>query len=157
MVCQPRQVLKVAAQTAYAPANGPGPIIMVISGQTGPTSYQSYAAELAKLGYYSVLLTGADILNPALTGPANLKKAIERAQRSPNAVKGKVAVIGFSLGGGGALYQATAIPDLVSMVVAYYPATSTWSKKIDSLVKRFKVPVLMMAAGQRSVSELLRD
>ena len=135
------------AQTAYAPASGSGPVIIVISGQTGPNSYQSYAAELAKLGYYSVLLTGADILNPAHTGPVNLKKAIERAQRSPSAVKGKVAVIGFSLGGGGALYEATAIPDLVSMVVAYYPSTRTWANNIDSLVKRFKVPVLMMPGG----------
>ena len=134
------------AQTAYAPANGPGPVIMVISGATGPTSYHSYAAELAKLGYYSVLLTGADILNPALTGPANLRKAIERAQRSPSAVKGKVAVIGFSLGGGGALFVATGMPDLVSVVIAYYPYTRTWANKIDQLVNGFKVPVLVMAA-----------
>ena len=97
-----------------------------------------------------MLLTGADILNPALTGPANLKKAIERAQRSPSALKSKVAVIGFSQGGGAAVYNATAVPDLVSMVVAYYPLTSTWSKNIDSLVKRFKVPVLVLVlAGGR--------
>jgi dienelactone hydrolase len=134
------------AQTAYTPAKGHGPVIIVISGQTGPASYQTYAAELAKLGYYSVLLTGKDILNPQLTGPANLRKAIERAQRSPSAVKGKVAVIGFSLGGGGALYNATYMPDLVSMVIAYYPYTRTWANKIDSLVKRFQVPVLVLAA-----------
>ena len=136
------------AQTAYAPANGPGPVIIVISGHTGPNSYQSYAAELAKLGYYSVLLDGKDILNPAHTGGPNLKKAIDRALNSPSAVKGKVAVIGFSQGGGAALYEATAIPDRVSMVVAYYPLTSTWSKNIDLLVKRFQVPLLVMA-GQR--------
>ena len=45
------------AQTAYAHENGAGPVIVVISGQTGPTSYQKYAAELSDLGYYSVLLT----------------------------------------------------------------------------------------------------
>src|SRR5450830_1484365 len=89
------------AQTAYAPASGVGPVVIVISGQTGPNSYQKYASELAGLGYYSVLLTGKDILNPELTGEANLKKAIARAQGSPNALKGKAAVIGFSLGGGG--------------------------------------------------------
>ena len=94
-------------QTAYAPASGIGPVVLVISGQTGPNSYQTYASDLAGLGYYSVLLTGKDILNPELTGEANLKKAIARAQGSPNALKGKVAVIGFSLGGGGALYNAT--------------------------------------------------
>lgn len=134
------------AQTAYAPASGSGPVVIVISGQSGPNSYQSYAAELAKLGYYSVLLTGADILNPAHTGGPNLKKAIERAQRSPNAIKGKVAVIGFSLGGGSALYEATAIPDLVSVVIAYYPSTRTWANNIGAMVNRFQVPVLVLAA-----------
>ena len=134
------------AQTVYAPANGPGPVIIVISGQSGPASYQTYAAELSRLGYYTVLIAGKDILNPVHTGPANLKKAIDRAQRSPSTVKGKVAVIGFSLGGGGALYNAANMPDLVSVVIAYYPYTRTWSNKIDSLVKRFKVPVLVLAA-----------
>jgi dienelactone hydrolase len=134
------------AQTAYAPPDKPGPVIILISGQSGPNSYQSYAAELAKLGYYSVLLTGKDILNPELTGEANLKKAIDRAQRSPHAVPGKTAVIGFSLGGGGALYNATPLSDLVSVVVAYYPYTKTWANKMGWFVKRFQVPVLVLAA-----------
>jgi dienelactone hydrolase len=134
------------AQTAYSPDKRPGPVIIVISGQTGPASYQDYAAELARLGYYSVLVAGKDILNPELTGPANLSKTIERALQSPDAVKGKAAVIGFSLGGGGALYNAANMPNLVSMVVAYYPYTKTWVNKIDSMVSRFKVPVLVLAA-----------
>ncbi len=133
-------------QTAYAPDTGPGPVIIVISGQTGPNSYQSYAAELAKLGYYSVLLTGKEILNPELTGEANLKKAIDRAQHSPHALPGKVAVIGFSLGGGGALYNATPLSDLVSVVVAYYPYTKSWASKMGWFAKRFQVPVLVLAA-----------
>ncbi len=134
------------AQTAYAPDTGPGPVIIVISGQSGPNSYQSYAAELAKLGYYSVLLTGKDILNPELSGEANLKKAIDRAQRSPHALPGKTAVIGFSLGGGGALYNATPLSDLISVVVVYYPYTKSWASKMDWFVKRFQVPVLVLAA-----------
>ena len=134
------------AQTAYAPPDKPGPVIIVISGQSGPSSYQSYAAELAKLGYYTVLLTGKDILNPELTGEANLKKAIDRAQRSPHAVPGKTAVIGFSLGGGGALYNATPLSELVSVVVAYYPYTKSWASKMGWFVKRFQVPVLVLAA-----------
>jgi len=134
------------AQIAYAPDPGPGPVIIVISGQSGPTSYQSYAEELAKLGYYTVLLTGKDILNPALTGEASLKKAILRAQHSPKAIPGKAAVIGFSLGGGGALYNAAPQSDLVAMVVAYYPYTKTWVNRTDMFVKRFQVPVLMLVA-----------
>jgi dienelactone hydrolase len=103
---------------------------------------------LAALGYYAVLLTGKDILNPEHTGEGNLRKAIERAQRSPNALKGKAAVIGFSLGGGGALYNATPQSDLVSMVVAYYPYTLTWANNMDAFVKRFRVPVLVLPGGR---------
>lgn len=137
------------AQTAYAPSNGkPGPVIVAISGHTGRASYQAYAADLAQLGYYTVLVDGKDILNPDHTGPANLSKVIDRAQHAPNAVQGKVAVIGFSQGGGGALYSAANMPDTVSMVVAYYPYTRTWANNISALVKRFQVPVLVMA-GQR--------
>jgi dienelactone hydrolase len=134
------------AQIAYAPEGKPGPVVIVISGQSGPNSYRSYAEDLAKLGYYAVILTGKDILNPELTGEANLKKAIDRAQRSPHAKPGKAAVIGFSLGGGGALYNATPLSDLVSVVVVYYPYTKTWVNKIGWFAKRFQVPVLVMAA-----------
>jgi dienelactone hydrolase len=141
------------AQTAYTPDNGMGPVIIVISGQTGPASYQSYAEELARLGYYSVLVAGRDILNPQLTGSANLRKTIERALQSPGAAKGKVAVIGFSLGGGGALYNAASMPKLISMVVAYYPYTRTWANKIDSLVSNFQVPVLVLAAQRDRYKE----
>jgi len=140
-------------QTAYAPDNRPGPVVIVISGQTGPDSYQFYAADLARLGYYAVLVAGKDILNPEQTGSANLAKTIERALQSPNAVKGKVAVVGFSLGGGGTLYHAANMPNLVSMVVAYYPATRTWASKVDSLVSRFHVPVLMLAAQRDHYKE----
>lgn len=91
------------ARIAYVPDPGPGPVNIVISGQTGPTAYQSYAEELAKLGYDTVLRTGKDILHPTLAGEASLKKAILRARHSPRAVPSKAAVIGFSLGGGGAL------------------------------------------------------
>jgi dienelactone hydrolase len=129
-------------------------VILVLSGQTGPTSYQSYAAELAKLGYYAVLLDGKDILNRSQwPEPTNLRKAIERAQRSPQAVPGKTAVIGFSLGGGGALLQAAALPDLVSLVVAYYPFTREWKDKVTWFVKRFRVPVLVLAAGRDRYKE----
>jgi len=136
------------AQIAYAPERGPGPVVVVISGVSGINSYRGYAEELAKLGYYAVLLAGKDILNPELSGEANLKKAIERAQRAPKAVPGKAAVIGFSLGGGGALYNAAPQADLVSAVVVYYPYTKTWTSKVGWFAKRFQVPVLMLAAQQ---------
>jgi dienelactone hydrolase len=141
------------AQTAYAPAAGSGRIVVVISGQTGPTAYRAYAAELARLGYYTVLLDGKDILNPALTGAGNLKQALARAQRAPGAVAGPAAVVGFSLGGGGALYNASPMADQVSMIVAYYPYTRTWTANIGTLVRRFKVPVLVLAAQKDRYNE----
>ncbi len=57
-------------------------------------------------------------------GGARLQKVIAKAQRSSNALPGKVAVIGFALGGGGALAYAEAEPALVATVITYYPATS---------------------------------
>jgi dienelactone hydrolase len=142
------------AQTAYAPPSGRGPLVVLLSGQTGPASYQSYAAEIAKLGYYAVLLDGKDILNKSQWPDAgNLRKALERGQRSPNAQPGKAAVIGFSLGGGGALLHAAAMPDQVSMVVAYYPFTREWADKTNWFVKRFRVPVLMFAAQKDRYKE----
>jgi len=135
-------------QTAYSPDKGSGPVVIVLSGQMGPSSYQFYAEDLARLGYYSVLVDGNDMLNSKQTGPANLTKTIERALKSPSAMKGKVAVIGFSLGGGGALMHAANMPNLVSMVVAYYPLTKPWVNKIDLLISHFQVPVLLLAAKQ---------
>src|SRR6185436_21146617 len=73
------------AQTAHIPAKVPAPVVILLSGQTGPTNYQSYAAEVARLGYYAVLLDGKDILTRAQDGRGNLQKAIARAQGSPNA------------------------------------------------------------------------
>jgi dienelactone hydrolase len=132
-------------QTAYAPEQGAAPVVIVISGSTGPDTYQDYAADVADLGYYAVLLTGREMLNPGVDGVANLRAAIVRAQHSPHALPGKVAVIGFSLGGGAALANAAGMSELVSMVVAYYPFTS-FKAGPASLVRNFKVPVLLLAA-----------
>jgi dienelactone hydrolase len=38
------------------------------------------------------------------------------------------------------------MPELVSMVVAYYPFTREWADKVPWFVKRFRVPVLVLAA-----------
>jgi carboxymethylenebutenolidase len=135
------------AQTAYAPPAGKGPIVVLLSGQSGPGYYQPIAAEVAKLGYYAVLLDGKDILTRDQDGRANLRQAIERAQTSPNAVAGKAVVIGFSRGGGGSLVHAADMPEQVTAVVAYYPATSFVSDA-SLMAERFQVPVLILA-GQR--------
>jgi len=64
---------------------------VVLSGHSGPGLYHGYAAELSRLGYYSVLLDGKDILTREQGGAGNLRKAIKRAQRSSQAVPGKAA------------------------------------------------------------------
>ncbi|HWQ09370.1 MAG TPA: dienelactone hydrolase family protein, partial [Holophaga sp.] len=136
------------AQTVYAPAGGKaGPAVLVMSGSHGPDNDQSYAEDVCKLGYSTVLLDGNDMLNAEHTGVANLAKALERAQHAPEAAPGKAVVIGFSLGGGAALNNAAGLPDRVSMVVAYYPFTKTWAKNAGGLVKRFQVPVLMLVGA----------
>jgi pimeloyl-ACP methyl ester carboxylesterase len=136
------------AQTVYAPTGGKvGPVVLILSGHTGPENYETYAEEICKLGYYTVLLDGNDMLNAEHTGGANLAKALDRALHAPGAAPGKAAVIGFSLGGGAALNNAVLQPDSVSMVVAYYPFTRTWTKNPGGLVKRFQVPVLMLAGA----------
>ncbi len=135
------------AQTAYAPPSGKGPIVVLLSGHSGPGHYQPIAGAIAKLGYYAVLLDGKDILTRGQDGRANLARAIERAQTSPHAVSGKAAVVGFSRGGGGSLVVAADMPEQVSAVVAYYPSTSFVSDA-SLIAEHFQVPVLILA-GQR--------
>lgn len=134
------------AQTAFIPPSGRGPVVIMISGASGPANYHIFASELAKIGYYTILIDGNAIMNKELTGGKNLKNAITRAQSSPNGLPGKVAVIGYSLGSGGALAYATSMPDVVSAIVAYYPFVA-WIKDEDmnKFVARFKVPILVLA------------
>ena len=137
------------SQREYDPPSGRGPIVILLSGHSGLDGYSSYAAEVAQLGYYAVLLNGNNF-NPsrvAISGKDDLRRAIELAQRSPKALPGKTAIIGFSMGGGGALTHAARMPDLVSAVVAYYPSTRGIFD-MRSFVAQFQVPVLVLA-GER--------
>jgi dienelactone hydrolase len=133
------------AQTVYKPPKGKGPIVMVLSGQSGMAAYDGFSGRLASLGYYVVLLDGNDVFTRAPRGEIDLVKAIRRAQRAPEAIDGKVAAIGFSLGGAAALARASTMPDLVSTVIAYYPATS-WVTNPAASIERVRVPVLILAA-----------
>jgi dienelactone hydrolase len=57
---------------------------------------------------------------------------------------GKVAVIGFSLGGAACLTYAARMPASVSAVVAYYPDTKFIINPVD-FASKIKVPTLMFA------------
>jgi carboxymethylenebutenolidase len=130
----------------YDPPSGRGPIVILISGHSGPKGYSTYAAEVASLGYYAVLLDGNDFNRQyAKSSADDLRRVIERAQSSPKALPGKAAVIGFSRGGGGALMYAAGMPDLVSAIVAYYPGIGQHVSYMRSFVAQFRVPILVLA------------
>jgi len=129
------------SEKEYDPPSGRGPLVILLSGADGPSGYLIYAANVAQLGYYAVLLDGNTY---ALDGTGNLRHAIEQAQHSPKALPGKAAVIGFSKGGGGALAHAASMPDLVSAIVAYYPRTNNVAD-MRSFTAQFKVPILVLA------------
>jgi dipeptidyl aminopeptidase/acylaminoacyl peptidase len=136
--------LENVAYTEFVPSAGQGQVVVVLSGAFGPQAYAFFPAELVKLGYYAVLFRGTDFGSQATGARDNLQQVILRAQHSPHATPGKVAVIGFSAGGGDALAYATSMSDLVSVVVAYYPATSGIPDKAD-VIRRWEVPSLVFA------------
>lgn len=129
-------------ETAYEPPSKRGPLTILLSGIDGANYYRSYAADVAQLGYYVVLLDGRTV-----NEFQDLRNVMERAQSSAKALPGKAVVIGFSLGGGHALTYAAGMPDLVSAIVAYYPRTSH-IKDMHSFVADFKVPILVLAGGK---------
>ncbi len=129
------------AQTEFPPPQGKGPVIVVVSGQLGAAYYVSPAKDIAALGYDVILLDGN-----AMAGSHGqaLLAAVQRARNSPHGNPGKVGVVGFSLGGGEALFYASRWPDQVSVIVAWYPLTSP-IRDPASFVAGIRVPVLMFA------------
>ena len=132
------------------PPSGRGRVVMMLSGVDGAGPYKPYAEKVAKLGYYVVLIDGREIWTKDKRGGDRLAKAIAAAQNSANAKRGKVAVIGFSLGGGDALAYAERRPDKVATVIAYYPLTKFISKVTDmkTFVDKFQVPLLAFAGAK---------
>jgi dienelactone hydrolase len=129
----------------YPPPSGQGRAVIILSGSHGPPLYTYFPSQLAYYqGYDAVLLDGKDFAPYATGAGENLRQTILRAQRSPHASPGKVAVIGLSAGGGDALAYASTMPDLVSIVVAYYPDSKSIPDKAD-VVRHREVPPLVFA------------
>jgi dienelactone hydrolase len=140
------------AQEVFLPKGEKGPVVVVISGQSGPPNYRRYADQVAELGYYTVLIDGKDILSRTQDGAQNLRKVIAKAQVAPKGAPGKVMVIGFSQGGGGVLAHAVAMPDLITAAVVHYPATS-WAKNLAGIVGRIQIPILVLAAERDTYND----
>jgi len=132
-----------ATQTVYLPKR-PGPVAMVISGASPSLygRYHDFTKALADIGYYAVLLYGNEILRRE-GGRDALESAIDHARQAAEAVPGKAAVVGFSLGGGAALAFATGMPESVSVVIAWYPSTSFVTDP-ERVAARVRVPTLVL-------------
>ena len=134
----------------FPPVRSKGAIVVVVSGYSGPGLYRDFSSKLAALGYYTVLMDGKDLFDPGTLGlivPAaeNLQTVIANSNSSPQAIPGKVALVGFSVGGAGVLAFGANLKDQVSAVVAYYPAITTMGKDIKTLAAGLQTPVLLFA------------
>ena len=129
------------AQQEFPPPQGRGPVVVVVSGQSGAANYVPPARQIASLGYDVVLLDGNNMEG---SHGQTLMEAVQRAQGAAHGLSGKVGMVGFSLGGGEVLAYASRWPDLVSVIVAWYPLTRP-IRDPGSFVVGIKVPVLMFA------------
>lgn len=128
-------------QQEFPPPQGKGRIVMMASGMSGPEHYTTVARDVAQMGYDVVLFDGNAMEN---THGEGVKSAIEKSQQGAHGLSGKIALVGFSLGGGESLYYGTPLSDQVAGVVVWYPAT-IFIKNIPNFVSRLQVPVLMFA------------
>jgi dienelactone hydrolase len=135
------------AEEVFLPKSGGAPVVIVLSGASGPADYRELARRIADLGYYSVLIDGKDVLTREQDGAANLRGVIAKAQAAPRGMPDKVVLFGFSRGGGAVLAHGAAMPELVKAGVAFYPATS-WARDLAAVAARIQIPVLILA-GQR--------
>jgi alpha-beta hydrolase superfamily lysophospholipase len=132
------------AQQEFPPPQGMGRLVVLASGLSGPGQYTEVAAEIAKLGYDVVLFDGNAEEN---TQGKGVKRDIDKARTMPHALPGKVALVGFSLGGGMDLYYGTQLPDDVAGVVVWFPANS-FIKDVPGFGNRLQVPLVVFAGGK---------
>jgi dipeptidyl aminopeptidase/acylaminoacyl peptidase len=134
-------VTAARAQQEFPPPQGKGRVTVVLSGDNGTGEYETISRQIAALGYDAVLCDANTMRDGS---GAALKAAILAAQKMPHAVPGKVALVGFSLGGGISLAFGPHWPDLVAGVVEWYPGTSP-IRDMKRFASELEVPVLMFA------------
>jgi alpha-beta hydrolase superfamily lysophospholipase len=134
----------LAAPQEFPPPQGKGRVVVLSSGMSGPANYVEVAQEISQLGYDVVLFDGNAEEH---TQGEGVREAIQQALTMPHALPGKVALVGFSLGGGESLYYGTQWPDLVSGAVLWYPANA-FIHDLTGFANRLQVPVVVFAGGQ---------
>src|SRR5271154_1048647 len=134
----------VRAQEEFPPPQGTGRLVVLASGMSGPEHYREVSADIAKLGYDVVLFDGNAEEN---TQGKGVKRDIDKARTMPHALPGKVALVGFSLGGGMDLYYGTQLPADVAGVVVWFPANS-FIKDVPGFGNRVQVPLVGFAGGK---------
>jgi len=137
----------------FPPAGGKGAIVIVASGYSGTGYYRDFSSKIAELGYYTLLMDGKDLIDPGsmgqiVPGAENLQRVIAAAKSSPQAISGKAALVGLSIGGAGVLRYGANLKDQVSAVVAYYPAITTTGWDMGTFAAGLQTPVLLLAGGQ---------
>jgi dienelactone hydrolase len=132
------------AQQEFPPPQGKGRVVVLASGMSGPDHYKAVAAAIANLGYDVVLFDGNAEEN---THGQGVKRDIQAAQAMPHALPGKVALVGFSLGGGEMLYWGTQSADQVAGVIVWYPANA-FIRDISGFANRLAVSVVVFAGGK---------
>src|ERR1700690_2982794 len=132
------------AQQEFPPPQGMGRLVVLASGLSGPKQYMEVAADIARLGYDVVLFDGNGEEN---TQGKGVKRDIDKARTMPHALPGKVALVGFSLGGGMSLYYGAQWSDQVVGGVLWYPANA-FIKDIPGFASRLAVPLLVFAGGK---------
>jgi dienelactone hydrolase len=141
-------ITAVQAQQKFAqefpPPQGNGRLVVLASGMSGPAHYTTVAQEIAKLGYDVVLFDGNAEEG---TRGSGVRADIQQAQGMPHALPGKVALVGFSLGGGEALYYGSQWPDQVAGIVVWYPANS-FIHDLPGFAGRLQVPLVVFAGGK---------
>lgn len=134
------------SQEEFPPPQGNGRVVVLASGVSGPPHYREVAAEIAKLGYDVVLFDGNAEEN---THGVRVKADIQTALGMPHAMPGKVALVGFSLGGGEEMFYGTGPQSAqqVAVGVFWYPANA-FIKEVSGFAGRLQVPVFVFAGGK---------
>jgi dienelactone hydrolase len=137
----------VQAQEYFPPPSGKGPAVVLLSGQAGPDRCRDQATAIASVGYTAVLIDGKEVAPRESDAPAKLKKFLAQAQTAPRVQPGKAIVVGFSMGGAGALVNAIQADDMVAAVAAFYPAITQLSD-IPGVARQVRVPTLLLAGAK---------